>query len=221
MCAGTGRGIRRLSAISFPIHLRLASTVSGGGTTLFNLQDLTLRGSEWAGPGAGPLRADTDLPRLTHLSLYTKLSDAFPTGLRLPALTHLHVAATDRVARSLAVALKRGAFPQLQSMAFQESDLGADVLISLLHALPRSLQVLDLERTRVRVAVGRALAEMVPELPRLELLNLADTQLHPPAADGISKRLPGAAKLKLVPNDTLLPALLKRIRDRLGERFIE
>jgi hypothetical protein len=152
--------------------------------------------------------------------MYTQVSDAFPTGLRLPALTHLHVIATYRVATSLAGALKRGAFPQLQSMAFRNSDLGDEVLIRLLHALPRSLQVLDLERTRIGTEVGKELVRMVPELLRLGLLNLAQTPLTPLVAEGISQRLPGAAKLKLVPNGTLSESVLHSIKVRLGERFI-
>jgi hypothetical protein len=154
--------------------------------------------------------------------MHTQASDAFPPGLRLPALTHLHVVATDdRVATSLAGALGRGAFSRLQSMAFRQSGLGDEVLIGLLRALPRSLQVLDLERTRIGTKVGTELVRMVPELPRLQLLNLAHTPLTPLAAEGISLRLPGAANLKLVPNLTLLDDVLLRIKGRLGKRFIE
>jgi hypothetical protein len=105
-------------------------------------------------------------------------------------------------------------------MAFRNSDLGDEVLIRLLHALPRSLQVLDLERTRIGTEVGTELVRMVPELPRLDLLNLAHTPLTPLVAEGISLRLPGAAKLKLVPNGTLLESVLHSIKGQLGKRFI-
>jgi hypothetical protein len=107
-------------------------------------------------------------------------------------------------------------------MAFQESALEEGVLIRLLRALPRSLKVLDLERTRVvNGAVGHALVAKFTGLPQLELLNLAEALLTPPAALLISQRLPLAAKLKLVPSDTLTPQFLQGIKEELGERFIE
>jgi hypothetical protein len=62
---------------------------------------------------------------------------------------------------------------------------------------------------------------MLPSLLRLKRLNLAGTQLTPPAAESISLGLPAAAKLKLMPNDTLLPSHVRSIGERLRKRLIK
>jgi hypothetical protein len=216
-----GRALRLLDDADHTVELKRL-LLTGLGRTLERLS-VPLRTPAEVETLASILAAGV-LPSLQHLELmmHTRESDPFPAGLRLPALTHLYVVeAHDRVAASLAAALKRREFPALQSVALQGSVIDQGRLIRLLRALPRpSLKVLDLQGTRVNDAVGAELAKMLPTLPHLKVLKLGETQLPPSAAEAIS-RLMRNAKLQLLPNDTLPPPLVRIIRARLGGHLIE